>query len=325
MSGSQEFLTPTEAVRAVAAVPSGAWAVGVSGGADSVALFHLLCDLSAERGDLRLEIVHLNHQTRGAESDDDECFVRGLVGSGCPPIVSAKRDGVERDLVTGELPANPSARFRALRHALFSHVVKMDHLQGVLLAHHADDQAETVMQRLLRGSGWTGLCGMSGRTVVRGGLTIVRPLLRVRRAALREYLTSRGLTWREDASNRSPKYQRNVVRAALAGRDDLTAALLALASQCAALREWVREHAPTLGDSFSTGELADLPKILARRAAAKWLTRHGVPPDELDPATVDRLLLMCDDAASSAKVTFPGNLVVRRRGGRVFTDSSRAG
>jgi tRNA(Ile)-lysidine synthase len=86
-----------------------------------------------------------------------------------------------------------------------------DHLDGVILAHHADDQAETVLLRLLRGSGYAGLAGMARDSDV-GGLRVLRPLLTVRAESLRQYLKSRSLSWREDSSNRSGKYLRNRVR-----------------------------------------------------------------------------------------------------------------
>src|SRR5581483_12515163 len=98
---------------AIAAVPPGAWAVGVSGGADSVALLLLL----AGRGDLALHVVHLNHETRGPESDGDERFVRDLAGRLNLPCVAARRSEVEPAL--DDLAANPSARYRAARMALF--------------------------------------------------------------------------------------------------------------------------------------------------------------------------------------------------------------
>ena len=92
-----------------------------------------------------------------------------------------------------------------MRLALFRSIVKREKLSGVILAHHADDQAETVLSRLLRGSGYTGLAGMLPRASV-CGLMILRPLLDVRREMLRKYLRSIGEAWREDLSNRSPQY-----------------------------------------------------------------------------------------------------------------------
>src|SRR4051794_16756002 len=184
----------TDLSKAIACVPAGAWGVGVSGGADSVALLHLLCD----RADLSLHVVHLDHETRAGASAADAGYVRELskrLGLAC---TIARRSDVEAE--TAHLPANRSSRYRAARFELFLRVVTEHRLAGVVLAHHFDDQVETVFQRLLRGSGPAGLGGMAEQTIVRG-VTVVRPLLGVRRAALREMLEARGIAWREDASN----------------------------------------------------------------------------------------------------------------------------
>jgi tRNA(Ile)-lysidine synthase TilS/MesJ len=162
---------------------------------------------------------------------------------------------------------------------------------------------------------------MTSRASVRG-IEIVRPLLNVRRATLRAYLVSRGLSWREDASNASFEYGRNVARAALAGREELAQAMLDLATSCARLRDWTETVAPTLNTSFATRELADLPAVVARRAATKWMTERGVPPDQVEPAAIERLLEMCRDAATPAQVNLPGNRRARRRAGRVFIEWS---
>ena len=129
-----------------------------------------------------------------------------------------------------ELPANISSRYRAVRIALFRKVVSDHRLSGVALAHHADDQAETVLVRCC-GSGAMGLAGMEEIADL-GGLHMARPLLGVRRAALRSFLQSIGQPWREDASNESDKYLRNRLRRLLAGRAELFAALLGMGDSC---------------------------------------------------------------------------------------------
>jgi tRNA(Ile)-lysidine synthase TilS/MesJ len=199
--------------------------------------------------------------------------------------------------------------------------VREHHLDGVILAHHADDQAETVFHRLLRGSGYAGLCGMSPDSSVRG-VRVLRPLLGVRASWLREYLRERTLTWREDSSNRCGKYLRNRIRQLLHEREDLHGPLIDLAEKCRALRNWVRENAPRLDDPFEARQLADLSELLARESAGRWLRARGVPSDELSPAVAERLLTMCEDAASPPRVQFPGGVTVRRRAGRISAEPS---
>src|SRR5205807_386086 len=130
-------------------------------------------------------------------------FVRHLAAAWELPCVVAQREQVEAGMK--RLPANASARYRAARIAFFREVVSARNLAGLILAHHADDQAETVLQRLLRGSGPAGLAGMAERTTL-AGLLVLRPLLHARREALRDWLRHIGQPWREDASNESDQY-----------------------------------------------------------------------------------------------------------------------
>lgn len=303
-----------ELEQAAASVPPGAWAVGVSGGADSVALLLLL----SRRRDLTLKVVHLNHETRGAASDADAAFVDQLASRfGCSAIIG-RWSGIGSMLVNP--PKNKPALFRAGRMALLRDVVERDRLDGVILAHHADDVAETVLHRLLRGSGPAGLVGIAPDSRV-GALRVLRPLLSVRRAVLRDWLAAVGQSWREDESNAGDEYLRNRLRKVLAPREDLTRALLRLADASAAYRDWVRRGTPAAEGPLPLDVLRDLPLPLGREAARRWLLDAGVPAAELAPAVLDRVLEMACDAASPARRHFPGRVSVRRRAG-VLTVSS---
>jgi tRNA(Ile)-lysidine synthase len=295
---------------AIAAVPAGRWAVGVSGGADSVALLSLL----RRRGDLSLVVAHLDHQTREGESAEDAAFVIALAARWKLPCIVRRRDEVEA--AARSLPANRSARFRAARFTMFREVAAERDLQGVILAHHGDDQAETVLHRLLRGVGTSGLGGMSPRAIV-GGLTVWRPLLGVTGEVLRRHLLQEGQDWREDASNRSPEYLRNRLRRVLERHALLRREMLSLGEACARVRAWVRAHAPRLAEQFVTAEVADLPEPLHSAALRRWLADRGMPSDAITPAVVARLSAMVQDAATAPRQHFPGGLVVHRRRGRI--------
>jgi tRNA(Ile)-lysidine synthetase-like protein len=302
-------------VEAAGTVAPGPWAIGVSGGADSVALLSLL----RPRSDLQLHVVHLDHQTRGSQSTEDARFVEELSGLWELACTIARRDQVERNL--SDLPRNPSARYRAARMLLFQQVVDQHRLCGVILAHHADDQAQTVLQRLLRSSGPMGLAGMAARTSI-GRLIIARPLLGVRRGELRDYLRETGQPWRTDPSNESPAYLRNRLRALISMSEPLFEALIDLSRQCATLRDWVHEAAPDLGTEFLIEQLAALPDLLGGESARRWLIDRGVPPDQIGPDVLARLLDMSRDAATPARQQFPGGILVRRRRGVILTDRS---
>jgi tRNA(Ile)-lysidine synthase len=193
----------------------------VSGGADSVALLNLLLELRAELG-IVLSVAHVNHKLRAEESDADARFVAEL----------AKRH--ELELHTCDAPVVPSsasgieAAARELRYAFFRRLATKDGpgdskttANKIATGHTLDDQAETVLLRIFRGTGIRGLSGIHPRIVFEGVAfedqgrafsEVVRPLLGIRRAALLEFLRERGQSWREDSSNRDIAFLRNRVR-----------------------------------------------------------------------------------------------------------------
>ena len=192
--------------------------VAVSGGADSVALFRLLLELRGELG-IVLHLIHINHSLRGTESDEDEAFVARL----------AQQFGLEAhvrcaDALKHSKEHNLSveAAGHELRYCAFIQIASEQRLNCVATAHTLDDQAETVLLKLLRG-GWTrGLAGIFPAVELRRSTTkdtkehkgerLIRPLLNIRRAELREYLTALQQTWREDKTNSDISFSRNRVR-----------------------------------------------------------------------------------------------------------------
>ena len=177
--------------------------VAVSGGADSVALLRLLLELQEGLG-VVLSVVHLNHKLRGAASDADEKFVAKL----------AETHGltmhVERANVAAKAKrekANLEDAARRARYDFFARLVAEKRVDRVAVAHTADDQAETVLAHILRGTGLAGLGGIHTETG-----SVVRPLLHVRRAELRAYLRSKKQKWREDATNQDTSRMRARIR-----------------------------------------------------------------------------------------------------------------
>lgn len=297
---------------AVAAVPPGRWAVGVSGGADSVALLLLLRD----RSDLQLHVVHLDHETRAGASAEDAAFVEALCLRLGVPSTIATRSTVEADLP--RLEPNLSARYRAARLALFRRVVRSHNSAGVLLAHHADDDAETILHRLLRGSGPGGLTGMRGEMRLGVGdddLLVKRPLLGVRREALRDVLRQRGEAWREDVTNESHAFARNRLRRLLASRPALADALVAIGRACEAYEDWLIRHTAWPPQELPVRDVLAVPAPMRRVMARIWLARAGVPQDRIDAATIAQLIEMAQDASSAPRQHFPGSTLVRRRRG----------
>jgi tRNA(Ile)-lysidine synthase len=177
--------------------------IAVSGGADSVALLLLLVEVRKQLGAV-LSVVHFNHKLRGKNSDQDERFVARLAAKHglvfhCGQLdvgAKAKRD-----------KANLEDTARRARYEFFEGLARSGHVDKVAVAHTADDQAETVLAHILRGTGIGGLGGIHPRVG-----HVVRPLLGVRRADLRAYLKSKKQAWREDATNRDTTRMRARIR-----------------------------------------------------------------------------------------------------------------
>lgn len=190
--------------------PGAGVVVGVSGGADSMALLHLLVRM-ADNMNLRLHIAHVNHMIRGADADADGEFV----------IRAGKAMGIDVHLRKVDVPALAAQRGitledagREARYGLFADVARECGLSLVAVAHNANDNAETVLMRILRGTGTRGLAGIPP---VRhhGGLTIVRPLIEVSRDIIEDYCAEHSIEFRTDETNTDTSYMRNRVRCQL--------------------------------------------------------------------------------------------------------------
>lgn len=176
--------------------------VAVSGGADSVALLRALMDCGA-----KVVVGHVNHQLRGAESDEDERFVVDLANRLGVPVRTVRRD-------VAALGGNLEATARRVRYEWLANLAAEVGATWVATGHTADDQAETVLHRIIRG---TGLQGLRGVAVVRQSptATVVRPLLAVTRSEVMEYLSSLGQLFRTDSTNADTTFTRNRIRAEL--------------------------------------------------------------------------------------------------------------
>jgi tRNA(Ile)-lysidine synthase len=176
--------------------------VAVSGGCDSVALFHVLHAMRPRLGISRIGIAHVNHQLRGKESGDDAVFVRRMArGAGVDFHLKALNKSNRPEKGIEEWARNE-------RYAFFAHLKKFVPYNYIATAHTANDQAETVVLRLLRGTGVHGLCGISPKR--EDG--VIRPLLMVQKVDLKQWLAGKNLTYREDSTNTDTSYTRNRVR-----------------------------------------------------------------------------------------------------------------
>jgi tRNA(Ile)-lysidine synthase len=305
--------------------------VGVSGGADSVALLAALRELSGRPGrQYTLVVAHLNHGLR-AQADQDERFVAELAERWRLPCE------IHRSSVAAESRRRGQGieqTGRRLRYDFLRQVAQRHGAACVAVGHHADDQVETVLFRLFRGSHLRGLAGMMASRSLGGGVLLIRPLLAIRRAEAGAYCRRIGLTWREDASNADTAYRRNFIRNELLPflRDRLNPqvdqAIRHLAATAAETEEQLRclgEAALARARKKSAGPhqgqiLLDLSALeaetpLIRRYAIRIaLERMGVPMRAVTAEHLHQLETMAS-AGQPAAMDLPDGWLARVEGG----------
>lgn len=188
--------------------------VAVSGGLDSMVLLRLLSEQFSlnrrpERSRPGIQVAHLNHGLRGSESDADQTFVEAACRCSGLPFVT-------KTLAVGQVAEvrkqSTEEAARSIRYAWLEEVAIASRADVILTAHHSDDQIETVVHNLLRGTGLRGIQGMQAVRRLKSGVRLVRPLLSCSRSRLREYAESKQITFREDSSNENLEFTRNRLR-----------------------------------------------------------------------------------------------------------------
>jgi tRNA(Ile)-lysidine synthase len=277
-----------------------------------------------------LVVAHLNHGLRGAESDADEAFVVALHRS-LNPSVPELELCVERYAVADEarrVGANLEATARGVRYRWLAELARSKGIRWVATGHTASDQAETVLHRILRGTGLQGLRGVAEQRALEPNVGVVRPLLRATRGDVLGALRSLGQEWREDSTNRDKQYTRNRIRhelLPLLAREynpSIESVLARLAEQA---EELFREEERQAGDLLRQAELpragtlvildrrrlATASRCLVRSAFRLLWEREGWPRSAMDFDHWDRLAAV---ATGEVTVTeMPGQIQIHCR------------
>ena len=299
--------------------------LALSGGPDSVALLHVLRELAPRLG-FRLAAAHLNHRLRGAESDRDEAFVRDLCSTVGVELV------VEQSSDLDPAAPNLEERAREARYAFLASAAAQHGASHIAIAHHADDQAETVMLRLLRGAGAAGLGAMAETmTLAPTGLTLLRPMLRVGRREILRYMDSIGARFVSDSSNAHQGFLRNRVRVELLPELErhyapgLRRRLAALATEMRELDDFIAragrmELDSRLREAVSGGPLdildlngfAGLHPALAAALLREFLAARIGSLRRLMRRHIDDLRRLCVGESPSAALDLPGGWCAER-------------
>ncbi len=294
--------------------------VAVSGGADSIALLGVLLELRAELG-IVLVVVHFNHQLRGQASDADEKFVKKLAERNRLEFLAGRADVAGR---TNRERGNLEDVARKSRYTFFEKLQSEGHVPKIAVAHTADDQAETVLAHILRGTGLSGLRGIHPQTPV-----VFRPLLGVRRKELRTYLKALKLTWREDESNHDTSRTRARVRKKLLpllekdfnpGVVEHLCRLAELAGESedfleTQAAEWIKKttrHTATNEIEVVLADLLKAPDALQTRVLRGIITQTKTREGQLSKDHVDAVLELASQKDSGKALEVPGGVEVRR-------------
>lgn len=314
--------------------------VGVSGGADSLALLHALRALAPEL-ELRLHVAHLDHQLRGAEAQADADFVRDVAQRWSLPHTIESRDvrGYARDY---KLSLEEAAR--QVRYGFLLEVALAQHSETIAVAHHADDQAESVLMHFLRGSGLSGLRGMlpkmrlaelrmrnenSASRILNSELKdiyLIRPLLETPRSVIEAYCAQHDLQPRVDATNTDTTYFRNRLRHELLPlletyNPQIRSVLRRTANVIAAEHEVLQAHTNyawgmTVTEETDTALTFDLPlwrehPIGVRRALLRQAIHQLRPPlRDIDFVHVEDAIEILQRATTGDQVTLPHHLLI---------------
>ena len=301
----------------------------VSGGADSVCLLGALYHLR-ERLGITLLCAHYNHNLRGDESNRDEDFVRELVKNRFPGVelLVGSGDVTHR---AKELRAGVEETARQMRYAFLQEVAHREGADRIATAHTANDNAETILLHLARG---TGLQGLTGIAPVRGNL--IRPLLTTTRQEVEEFLRTEGIPWVEDSTNADLNFSRNRVRRAVipeleklypgfARRVSENAVFLRedeayLSAQAAELSERSEWRGTEL--TISAELLAQAHRPIAVRAVRQLLARLRDGDDTCSAAHLEAVLELCASEDPSGEVHLPG-MIARREYGLLCLEPPR--
>ena len=308
---------------------SNRYLIGVSGGRDSIALLHFLVDL----GYKKLVVCHLNHQLRGPESRGDARFVEKIARDLQLDCEIGSTD-VSALAKRSKLSIETAARFA--RFAFFVEAARRRRCSRILLAHHADDLVETALLNLFRGASPGGMAAMRKISVHRIGkikLTILRPLLGVRRSEIDSYVSQRHLEFRDDVTNAVLHSSRNKIRHRILPDIEKQFGRGVRKTIWRAAQIWSEEEAvldslvPTpiiSGAHLAVAALRKMPIALQRRTILRWLRAHGISNVGFD--VVENVRSLIDPGTKIAKINLPRDQHVRRRAGKIFIErsSSRA-
>lgn len=322
-----QFLNHLETGSKLCGLSGGRVLLAVSGGADSVAMLRGMLHLRDRHG-LQVSAAHLNHNLRGDESLADAEWLTALAKRLELPLIVEGRDVAA---IAGRKAQGLEEAAREVRYAFLQEAAANLGCSDVAVAHTADDQAETILHHVIRGTGVAGLRGMPRTRPLTEDIRLVRPLLGITRAEIEHYLAELGQDFRRDASNTDDAFTRNRLRHSLLPllereyNPQVREALRRLGQQADEMQQALEHLAADLlkqavVDSNETtcrvdcDRLAGQPRHLVRECFARLWRQLNWPRGQMGYAEWDQLAELVFNGGTA---TFPGNIEARRRGNLV--------
>ena len=320
--------------------------VCVSGGADSIALLFILKDISAQLG-IRLTCAHFNHQLRGKAAEEDLRYVQKVARQLGIKVVTGTKDVRAKAISCGE---SLEMAARQARYDFFARTAHACKCQVAATAHTIDDQAETILLKLARGSGMHGLCGIP-YTGMWKRLKIIRPMRDIRKKEIINFLRKKQIPWREDTSNDSTAFLRNRVRHIVLPyfrekiNPQIGQNLCRLGSIIEKDNEWLNKLAKKILLSCQLSQkaryrktksslesrklllrapLLQYPLAAQRRVLRLWLETCGVPQNKIDFKATERVVTLLSSNKSGQMVTLAGNWLVVHQYDRLIAKRTEA-
>ena len=309
-------------------VPGDKILVGVSGGADSVCLLLVLRALQ-EQLEFSLEAIHVEHGIRGEESKGDAVFVEAL----------CKRYQIKCHTVEIDVPAyckqtglGMEEAARIMRYEIFSKYAQ-EKAAKVALAHHQEDNAETILFQMVRGSSLTGLCGIQPVRNDANGVCYIRPLLFFHREEIESFLASQNMPWRVDSTNTELEYSRNFLRRKIIPElEKINTQAVEHMNQTAVHLTEVKDYLDFETDKawntlirneeklkLDVEGLLDLHPVLQRQVAYKAIISVAKQKKDITSAHVDDFLTLCR-GQSGKKISLPYNIIAWKNFNHVYVD-----
>lgn len=307
--------------------PSGRILLAVSGGADSMALLYVIHLLKFD-----LTVAHINHQLRGRDADEDEAFVLSHANMLGLPVVT-RRVAVAEFAKEKKLSVETASR--QLRMESLVEIAKEKGCAYIAAAHHKDDNAETIVHRLLRGTGFRGLAGIRPTKKFDSGITFVRPLLCVSHKQILAYLHELKILWRHDHTNDDQAFTRNFIRHSLLpllqsqSRDSLIEILNELSSHCCRYADSIDSQADQLWQRivlkkeddrieldkniFAAATIPLKPELIRRAMLAV-----GSGERDITQRHYQRILRFAETTRTDKKILLPHGFAVRGGNTLVF-------